>query len=401
MSGGNSSSILQLAAIQRGFKPVVANRNPDRHFRARPRKDHPMPENRRAFGNAIRELRKSNGLLQKNLVDRVPNHYSDVGSISRVERGERIPSRDAAVDLLILGIELRNVETINAVLRLAGYEGLTLAEIAKHGLTQAPPPTDSVALPQIDTPDLGRRTTFLYTCAILGCVVVGAPIASRATIPIWFTLLTSALYAGLFAVSLFLETAFGAYPAQIARVSVRVFCFIFLTSIMAIVVDAVFARQENLVGMWIALAISLAAAIAQWIFSRSVLPAYAPVRATFRVHTAQAAHLKNTAYFLLLVVLFWLPPVHCIAAMLGSAHGAGTLVRHGAICPQPLWLWLVLAAILVASLPMGARVLENLESDDRLNRYQTLFYARALLYFGFGVVCLLWYTFAFAHHASN
>jgi len=39
------------------------------------------------------------------------------------------------------------------------------------------------------------------------------------------------------------------------------------------------------------------------------------VPTNFQAHTAQAAHLKNTVYFLVIVLLFWLPPFHCVAVL--------------------------------------------------------------------------------------
>ena len=372
-----------------------------------------MPANLRAFGNAVRQLRKAKGLTQKEVVERIPRRYTDMSSLSRVERGGRQPSRDAVIDLLIKGLGETDVPRIDAVLKLGGYEGLSEIEIEKQGLTSQPErPSADTEFPLVEhVPPLSRRTQLVYGTLVLASIGAGAAAAFRAGAPpMWFVLVTSVLYAGLFAVSLFLETAYEDHPQRTAFIAVSTFCFIFLTSVGTLAIDSQIVRAGGSSGLWISLAVFFLAAIAQWVATRLALPAHEIVLATFRVHTAQAAHFKNTAYFLSIVLLFWLPPTHCVLTLDHQvAGGHADLARRamdtslfagGAICPRPGWLWLVLAVILVGSFPMGARLLENLTSDRHLNRFQNLFYTRALLYFSLSIVCLLWYSFRFAAHAT-
>jgi hypothetical protein len=125
----------------------------------------------------------------------------------------------------------------------------------------------------------------------------------------------------------------------------------------------------------------------------------------FQAHTAQAAHLKNTAYYLVIVVLFWLPPFHAVGVLtrelrLGHVDAVRALVTRrfmlgsDLVAASPEVLWYLFLGLGLLAIPMAVRLLENLKSHPDLNRYTSLAYLRAVIYFLLALTCLFWYSAA-------
>jgi len=370
-----------------------------------------LPADPGSFGQAVAELRRSKGLTQKEVVARVSNYYSDESTYRRVEQGRRTPDRDAAIAILATGLMLRDVPAINCMIRLLGYNALTAEEIRRLGLNLPVEKSSTEVVTHQPTTDVWQRLTGPSQARItLGIVVLGsfvltgwiASVAGDAA----FLLAASSLYAGLYVVSLFLETAYARERARVTEPAAIVFCFMLLTSAGALALDAWLVRAGQAFALFLSLSIFVLAAILQWVAVRPVLPDSAIVMITrFQSHTAQAAHLKNSVYFLLIVFLFWVPPTHCIAILrqqvrLGHSDsvrellGHSVLIAKGVVCLNTAWLWGILLAMIVAAIGMGAHLLENLKIHPRLNIYNTLLYFRALLYFCLAFLCLGWYTYS-------
>jgi hypothetical protein len=272
-----------------------------------------------------------------------------------------------------------------------------------------PTPADSVS------DESQPITTVRFAAVVIAFVFLCALAVTRTTDgPAWFLLATTILYAALYIVSVLLETSYRTSGHSGASVRLLlIFCLMLGTSLAALVLDIQFIRTGKPDGLWIALLLFLIAAVAQWLIVRTMLPSASIVPANFQSLTAQAAHLKNTSYFLSIVVFFWIPPVHCVFTLerelrMGRTHVVQRVLADsslfsgvGVIYPKPAWLWVILLATVPAALKMGARLVDNLQSSVFLNRYLNLFYARALLYYTLSILCLLWYTQSIAQISAE
>ena len=178
----------------------------------------------------------------------------------------------------------------------------------------------------------------------------------------------------------------------------------------ALATDRVLVDSGNSLALLFSLAIFLVAGIAQFLVVRPALSEAAIVPATFQTQPARAAHLKNTGYFLLIVVLFWLAPFHCVSTLsreLRAGHGdwVGQVLEHdlmlgrGVLALSVRWLLGLLLAMLLISLYMGHVLLDSLQPNARLNSFTPLFYLRAFLYFLLCLVCIGWYAYSLSEFA--
>ena len=336
-----------------------------------------MPDLER-FGKALRELREGRGITQEQVIDR-SSVYKDARNLRKIEAGEHRPKRVDIVTLLMKGFGEKNSAKIDEFLSLAGYDSLTETEVLKLGLSKQ-------SLPAVATPPLAPRLAKMWHVLITVSGVASIGLAIRQD---WMTALCCLLYAGLFAISVLLESAHEYRGKDTLRATTLAGSLILATSFAATWVDTYYISINRGEGLWYALPIFVAAAVLQWTLVRPALSANAIVRTRFQTHTAQAAHLKNTCYFLLIVAFFWLPPRHCVHVTNGQAFQT---VSHGSFCPPPEWLFGIFVLMLLLSIPMGSRLLENLRPSPRHNLYVNLFYARALLYFLLSTICLVWYS---------
>ena len=356
--------------------------------------------NVKAFGEVVARLRLAKGLTQKEVLARIPGIYADENGYGRIEHGARKPSRDAAVAILARGLALVDAAEINAALRILGYEGLTVSELQSCGLDGQPSSRH--------TKTFGRSVTYAR--------VSWSVLALALTLSSWivihfdrgqagFTLTTCVLYAGLYVISLFLETVYEGEAYRSLLLGVTLFSWVLITSVVALTADATLARLGRPEGLWISLAIFFATGLVQWLLIRGSLPDRSVVRTTFESLTSQSAHLKNTAYFLVIVIFFWVPPAHCRSilnylirsghpeAVRNSLASHSVLTPEGMICPPVEWLWILFIVMVIVSIPMGARLIESLPAHPRRNVYLNLFYVRSIVYFSLVVICLSWHSY--------
>lgn len=332
-------------------------------------------------------MRESRDITQDDAVGR-SGTYSEASGLRKIERGEQRPRRATIIALLTKGLEERDVAKIDELLILAGYEGLSDDEISELGLSKrSPPPVPPPSVVEVEhliPLPAPTHAPFISIAIIVLCVVVSVTLA---VFEGWFVSLCGVLYASLCAVSVLLESAHEFRGQETIRAAELGGVVTLAAALGAIWTDDRFIARGRQEGLWITLLIFVLAACLQWVLVRPALSGSAVALATFRSHTAQAAHLKNTLYFLLIVVLFWMPPRHCVLMKQVNSSVPTTMA-----CPAPLWLWIVFLVMIGASVPMGSHLLDNLHPSPRQNIYVSLFYTRALLYFLLSAVCLIWYS---------
>src|SRR5581483_8330143 len=92
-----------------------------------------MPKDLNRFGDEFRELRKSLGISEPQIIAR-SGAYANDRTLRKIEEGKQQPSRDKVIRLIAIGIGIRKTSLINRFLDLAGYAPLLDSEIAKDAL---------------------------------------------------------------------------------------------------------------------------------------------------------------------------------------------------------------------------------------------------------------------------
>jgi transcriptional regulator with XRE-family HTH domain len=340
------------------------------------------------FGRLLRELREGRGITQDDAVAK-SGTYSEASGLRKIERGGQRPKRHLIITLLTKGLEERDPAKIDELLLLAGYQPLSESEWSRLGL--AKPVIKVVVKPRHEPvrPELLRCWQLLS-----GLLLIAALVAAWRQD--WFGIVAGTLYASLFPVSVCLETAYEFHCRESITAALLSGSAILAGAWGGLWMDSRRIAESNADGLVVAVLTVVSSAMIQWVLVRPALPNYAIVRATFQTHTAQAAHFKNTLYFLFAALAFWLLPRHCIEVLKHTK-----LMADGVLCPKPVWLWGLFAVVVGVSIPMGSRLLDALEPSPRHNVFVNLFYTRALLYFLFSAVCLAWYSSAYAGLASK
>jgi transcriptional regulator with XRE-family HTH domain len=357
------------------------------------------PADGKAVGRALAKLRSARGFTQQEVAARIPTHYSDASTYGRIERSERYADRDTLIAILVRGLSVSDVSEINRLLQLADFQALSPEEVEQCKLA----PSETIAAKT--EPGQRRHSDWLSAGILSGTAVLAGLIALLVPRHAVFVVVSSCLYAALYVVSLYLESAFEPERLRPKATVAICFCIIALSSAAALAADRLLVDSGNSLALLPSLVIFLLAAIGQFLVVRPTLPETAIVPASFQTRTAQAAHLKNTGYFLLIVVLFWLPSFHCISTLereLGRGHSdwVRQVLEHdlmlglGLLALSVRCLLLLLLSLFVVSLVMAYPLLDNLRPHARLNNYTILFYLRAFLYFLSCLACIGWYAYS-------
>jgi DNA-binding winged helix-turn-helix (wHTH) protein len=223
------------------------------------------------------------------------------------------------------------------------------------------------------------------------------------------TVVSSCVLAALYAISVFLEVAyeFDRFGSMAWRITPFIFAWVALSSILGLTVDRKLTLQGKANGLVLSIAIFFAAATILFLVLTRFLPSFPITQSTLQSYPAQAAYLKNTAYFLVLTLCFLIAPFHFILSMereieQGRFEGflrllTGSRLRaapRGTIYPR-FWAVTVFLVVLAAfSLVMTSNLLDHLKPANHMNLFIQLVYMRGILYFGLGIECLMWYYLA-------
>lgn len=218
--------------------------------------------------------------------------------------------------------------------------------------------------------------------------------------------LGSSLYAMLFAIALVLEVAyrFDQFGKLAQKLAPLVFIWVFVTSVIGLGADRILTLRGRKFGLSISISIFLSAAVVLFLAVRSFLPSWPITQATFETYPAQAAFLKDVGSFFILAFLFFLLPSH-FAFMLRhslslsrsadatkvSGHEVLKAAARRALYPRFSVLCSLLVVFAVIAVAGTAHLLDNLKPAPYHNLFVQLLYLREILYFSFGLCCLLWY----------
>lgn len=226
----------------------------------------------------------------------------------------------------------------------------------------------------------------------------------------WHAVAASALYAGLFGVALLGEVAyeFDRYGLKAVAVAVGFFVWMFLASLAGLTTDWRMTLQGSNKGLAASMAILLLAAFTLYAGARFFLPPV-PITQTnsLQAYPAQAAYLKDIIYFLILKVIFLLPPFHFILRMQrelqAGRHRMGLELLSGgrlSIAPRGIffprfWVLLVFFVVIVSlSIYLHTNLMDHLKPAPYMNLFSNLILTRLLLYYALAGECLFWYSHA-------
>ena len=219
-------------------------------------------------------------------------------------------------------------------------------------------------------------------------------------------LASCALYAALYGAAVFLETAyqFNLYRRRVSWVALVAFSWILSSSFAGLMTGRKRIHQAKSDGLMITILIFLIAVAVLFAALTRLLPNEPITQAAFQTYPAQAAYLKDTVYFLVMALLFLIIPFHFVSSMeyeieKGRARVVldTLMLRKRAVLPRGTiylrfeHLMLVLLMFVVLSIAMTAHLLDNLQPGTYRNLFTQLVYLRAVLYFGLGIECLVWY----------
>lgn len=348
------------------------------------------------FGQELRELRESLGLSQDQVVER-SDTYAQARGLRKIESGTIQPPREKVIRLVTAGMKVNRTSVVNRLLDLAGYGPLLDSEILaadlqvdeipipRVGVSTAPAVQD-IAIQSDEQkppngPQVGKFTGRLWPASI--AVALPMAVILMFVIRSTFIAITSALYAGMYAVSVLLESTYEYRGRETVLAALSSLAITWPAALAALWLDQFLAGQA---GLWWALAVLLIAATVQWV---TVAPSLAPYRIVpldYHAHTARAAHLKNSVYFALLFgIPFWILPAHC----------SGNPDRPSTLCPPPYALWILMLVYVAFALIMGRDLLPHLIRHDFNDRYELLVYARAALFFILCLISTMWYASSF------
>jgi len=225
---------------------------------------------------------------------------------------------------------------------------------------------------------------------------------------LWFAVLVSALYAGLYAEAVILEVAyrFDAYGGKALVAAPMVFCWVFATFLLALASDRWRTSQARPGGQAFSIFLAYGSAALVQVALSAILPDYSTMQKAREPWSGQAAYLKNIAlYFLPLATVYVLIPFHFVLAVQrevrNSQHTAvlfllagerNATAPRGAVYLRVWWLAIGLLAAALLSLVLTQDLFDHLKPNPYKNLFMELVLGRVLLYFATGLCCVLWYS---------
>jgi DNA-binding winged helix-turn-helix (wHTH) protein len=217
-------------------------------------------------------------------------------------------------------------------------------------------------------------------------------------------LVSSTLYAALYATCIVLEVAYGFERFKLTALKITPLAFVWIafSSLAALTLDRKLVAQGSARGLAVSLGTFLLAAVLLFGGLTRFLPSIPITQANFQTYPALAAYFKDMVYFAALAFLYLILPFHRVLRMeveIRKGRYRSVLDICTAELSAPLgasypgfWvLALLLVIIALAALAMTAHLLDNLKPSPYSNLFTLLVYLRGVLYFGMGVECLIWY----------
>jgi len=223
----------------------------------------------------------------------------------------------------------------------------------------------------------------------------------------WFLLTSCTLYALLYAIALFVEVAyqFKSHAASAIRVAPFVFLWVWTTSLAGLIACRLLVSSGRRYSLALAISLFVASGVILYVSIGSVLPNVQITKALFNTYPAYSAYLKSMSHFFPLAVIFLVVPYHfVVAARTQIRSGKANQIRRllteesfgtapeGTIFLKVKWLCVMLAIAAIASIVATAHLMDNLVSNEYTNMFTQLIEWRMVVYFGLGVICLLWYS---------
>ncbi len=223
-----------------------------------------------------------------------------------------------------------------------------------------------------------------------------------------FVLLASGLHGLLSGEAVILEIAyqFSRLGRSGLSVALAAFFWTFVTSCLALTVDRRRTRSKAS-GMGVIMLMTYGSAMVLQLTLHQFLPSAAVTELTGRQpQSAQAAYLKNIVlYFLPLITAYVLIPYHFVMALqremqagedrsvlaLLTAQPRGVVPRS-AIYLRVWWLALGLMLAGVVSVFLTQDLFDHLRPSRYMSVFMELALGRCLLFFGLGLLCLVWYA---------
>lgn len=252
--------------------------------------------------------------------------------------------------------------------------------------------------------ELARTVSVEEVCSLIG---ISAKLDWRLGGHTNHVIIASVLYALSWVFGLISEVAYGfdQFGRGALWLSLPLFLWFFLTSVVGLLADWKLTIKGNLSGLRISMsgfASSAALAFAGLCF---FLPDIPITQMTIHSQTARGAYLKGILYTMPLVIMHLLIPFHFVLAMqhelqegryrlaLALLSGDGRSVTpEGAIHVRLRTLGFLLLVAFLVSIPLTARLFTQAMPSPYLGLFTLFIYLRWFTYFGLGLICLLWYS---------
>lgn len=323
--------------------------------------------------------------------------------------GEVVPLRAKPFELLLALVENHGQAVAKEELIKRVWPGITGADSSFHVAL------DSVRKALGET---GREPRYIIRTAggykfvanvreILGAdeQIAGRAQTGPVEIPIRFAhvITVGVLYGAYHVVSLLIEVAyqFDRFGRSALKIAPVVFVSMALSAMGSLVIDRRLTHRGRVSGLVASVLCLLATAAILFGIMTQFLPAFPVTESVLQTYPAQAAFLKNTTYIVLLTILFALLPYHFIVSAERKLSRVNLGEARTDARPRNEWLRLpywgfwalavLLLVFLIMSVVMTARLVDNLKPNPYHNLFVQLVYLRALLFFGLGIVCLIWY----------
>lgn len=225
----------------------------------------------------------------------------------------------------------------------------------------------------------------------------------------WHVVVSTVLYSLLFSIALLLEVSYkwDLFGRTALWLTLPVFVWMMIWSIAGLKLDQSLTVKGKSGGLTVSMLCFLTSAAMLLIALSFFLPATPITESTLQTYPAQAAYLKDMAYFLLLAFFFLLLPFHFIVtAQRQIAIGQGhemfglltgnklSVVPKGTVYPRFVALCVVLSGFGVIAIALTSHLFDHLSYSPYMNLFTQLLYARGLVYFALGIECLIWYYVA-------